>query len=112
MGMFRWGMGGGFGRPFFNAMAQGRKFPAVTIAMPSKCCEAVSALAGKRILASQAPMVPMPDCTMPDRCRCRFQKYDDRREDEQGRRFQFGHHPGAWNDRGQRRQSRGRRAAD
>jgi len=112
MGMFRWGMGGGFGRPFFNSMSQGQKFPAVTIAKPSKCCEAVGALEGKRILASQAPKLPMPDCTMPDRCRCRFQKYSDRREDEQGRRFLFGQDRVAWHAGGQRRKSRGRRSAD
>ena len=112
MGMFRWGMGGGFGRPFFNAMAQAQKFPAVTIAKPSRCCEAVSALDSKRILASRAPKLPMPNCTMPDRCRCRFQKYTDRREDEQGRRFRFGQDRGPWFDGGQRRKSPGRRTAD
>src|SRR5262245_4397030 len=112
MGMFRWGMRGGFGRPFFNAMTQGRKFPAVTIAMPARCCEAVSALVGKRILASQAPKLPMPNCSMPDKCRCRFQKYSDRRDDEQGRRFGFGQERGAWYAGSQRRKSKGRRSAD
>jgi hypothetical protein len=112
MGMFRWGMGGGYGRPFFNAMSPARNYPAVTIAMPARCCEAVSAFEGKRILASQAPKLPMRDCTMPDKCRCRFRKFTDRREDEQGRRFRYGEERGAWHAGGQRRQSRGRRLAD
>jgi len=110
--MFRWGMGGGYGRPFFDAMPPARNYPAVTIAMPARRCEAVSALEGKRILASQAPNLPMPDCTMPDTCRCRFRKYTDRREDEQGRRFRFDQGRDAGQAGGQRRQSRGRRTAD
>jgi len=110
--MFRWGMGGGFGRPFFNAMPSARKFPAITIAMPAECCAAVSALDGMRILAAQAPTLPMPECSTPDGCRCRFQKYSDRREDEQGRRFRFGQERGAWYAGGQRRKSHGRRTAD
>ena len=112
MGLFRWGMGGGCGRPFFNAMTESKKFPAVTVAMPAKCCEAVSALDGLKILASHAPKLPMPNCTMPDKCRCKFQKYADRREDEQGRRFRYGQERGAWYAGGQRRKSRGRRDAD
>jgi len=110
--LFRWGMGGGYGRPFFIAMAQTKKFAAVTIAAPARCCEAVSSLEGKRILAADAPSLPMPDCTMPKQCRCKFQKYVDRREDEQGRRFLFGQERAAWYSGGQRRKSRGRRSID
>ena len=105
-------MGGGYGRPFFMAMAQTKKFAAVTIAMPTRCCGAVSALDGVRILAACAPVLPMSNCTMPNQCRCRFQKYVDRREDEQGRRFRFGQESAAWYAGGQRRHSRGRRTVD
>jgi hypothetical protein len=110
--LFRWGMGGGYGRPFFMAMAQSKKFPAVTIAAPSRCCEAVNALEGVRILAVDAPTLPMPTCTIPNQCRCRFQKYVDRREDEQGRRSVLGQERAAWYAGGQRRKSRGRRPID
>jgi hypothetical protein len=110
--MFRWGMGGGCGRPFFNAKPQPRKFPAVTNVTPVKCCDAVAALEGMKILASHAPTLPMPNCTMPEKCRCKFQKYVDRRDDEQGRRFRYGQERGAWYAGGQRRKSRGRRDAD
>jgi len=112
MGMFRWGMGGGYGRPFFIAMAQSKKYPAVTIATGNECCGAVGALEGMRILASHAPILPMPNCTMPEKCRCRFKKYVDRREDEEGRRSSFGQERSSWYTGGQRRKSRGRRPAD
>lgn len=112
MELFRWGMGGGYGRPFFIAMAQSRKFAAVTIAAGSRRCEAVSALEGVRILATLAPALPIPHCTMPQQCRCKFQKYVDRRDDEQGRRFHYGQERAAWYSGGQRRTSRGRRGSD
>jgi len=93
-------------------MAPAKKYPAVTIATPIRCCEAVSALAGLRILATDAPTLPMTGCTMPQKCRCKFQKYVDRRDDDQGRRFEFGQERSAWYAGGQRRKSKGRRTAD
>jgi hypothetical protein len=65
-----------------------------------------------RILATHAPTLPMPNCTMPDACRCRFKKYVDRRDDEQGRRFRYGQASGAWYAGSQRRKTRGRREKD
>lgn len=106
-------MGGGYGRPFFMAMAQSpKKFPAVTVARGAKCCGAVDALEGIRILATHAPTLPMANCSMPSECRCRFKKYVDRREDEQGRRAGFGQERAAWYAGGQRRKSKGRRDKD
>ena len=112
IGMFRWGMGGGYGRPFFIAMATTKKYPAVTIATGTSHCGAIGALEDMRILASHAPLLPMPNCTMPAQCHCRFKKYVDRRDDEQGRRFQYGQERNAWYAGSQRRKSRGRRPAD
>ena len=103
-------MGGGYGRPFF--MPSPSKFPAVTIFTGSNCCPAVSALKDRKILAKNAPPLPMPDCTIPDACRCRFRKYVDRRDDEQGRRFGYGQASGVWYAGGQRRKSPGRREKD
>ena len=96
--------------PFFRSVT--RKYAAVAIAMPSKCCEAVSALEGAKILATRAPKLPLSNCSMPNECRCRFQKYMDRREDDQGRRFRYGQERSAWYAGSQRRKSRGRRTAD
>jgi hypothetical protein len=113
MELFRWGMGGWLQPPpFFSAMAMPRKYPAVTIATGNDRCAAVRALVGMRILAGQAPALPMTHCTMPDECRCRFKKYVDRRDDEQGRRFNYSHESSAWYAGGQRRKSRGRRDKD
>ena len=88
------------------------KYPAVTVHFGAKHCPAVEALEGKRILASRAPSLPMPNCSMAADCRCRFKKYTDRREDDEGRRFKFGGEYGAWHAGGQRRKSRGRRTKD
>ena len=73
---------------------------------------AVEALEGKRILATHAPSLPVPNCSMASECRCRFKKYADRREDEDGRRFKFGGERSAWYAGGQRRKSKGRRRSD
>jgi hypothetical protein len=94
-------------------MTQTRKYHGVTIASGSHCCGAVNALDGMRMLATHAPTLPMSNCTMPAACRCRFRKFADRREDEQGRRFRFGQQErGAWYAGTQRRKSQGRRDQD
>lgn len=106
-------MGGGCGRPFFFAMPQApRKYPAVTIVAGTNSCGAVDALEGVRMLATHAPTLPMSNCSVPAQCRCRFRKFPDRRDDEQGRRSGFGEERAAWYAGGQRRKSRGRREKD
>jgi hypothetical protein len=106
-------MGGGYCRPFFMAMPQALgKFPAVIIATGANCCGAVSVLEEMRILATHAPRLPLPNCTMPAECRCRFKKFFDRREDEEGRRFRYGQERGAWYSGAQKRKSKGRRTKD
>lgn len=47
---------------------------------PGKCCTSVKALAGRRLLAHEAPQLPMPGCDQPT-CECRFEQYSDRRTD-------------------------------
>lgn len=44
------------------------------------CCEAVRLFVGKRILADEAPLFPLPDCDQP-KCNCRYRRYPDRRMD-------------------------------
>ena len=90
MGLFRWGMGGGYGRPFFMAMAQTKKYAAVTIAMPTELLRR-GERPGRRPDPGEPwrPPCPCPTARCPNQCRCRFQKYIDRREDEQGRRFRY-----------------------
>jgi hypothetical protein len=113
MSLFRWGIGGGCGRPrFFVAVNTAKKYPAVTIATGLGCCDPVRAFEGMRILAIRAPALPMPNCTMPAKCRCRFKKYVDRRDDEEGRRFRYGQEHSAWYAGTQRRKTHGRRDKD
>ena len=64
------------------------KYAAVVIVAGGPCCEAVKARAGQKILAAQAPTLPLPDCSMPMRCTCRFRKFADRREGDEDRRHQ------------------------
>jgi hypothetical protein len=104
--------GAALAAPLFTAAVAASKFPAVTIAMGTRHCPAVESLEDLRILATQAPTLPMPNCSMAAECRCRFKKYVDRREDEDGRRSKFGAERSAWYAGGQRRKSRGRRPQD
>ena len=58
------------------------RYQSVSIVCPTKCCAAVKAVGGQRFLAASAPTLPLPTCTLSNQCRCKFQKHDDRREDE------------------------------
>ena len=89
-----------------------RKYPAVTIVTGARSCDAVKSFEGKRVLATQAPALPTKNCSMPAECRCRFKKYQDRRDDDQGRRAGFGQERAAWYAGAQRRKSHGRREQD
>ena len=93
-------------------MAAAPRFAAVTIVARGPCCREVSSLRGTKLLAHQAPALPVCDCTMPAECRCRFQKYSDRREEDTDRRFHYGNDRTAWYAGAQRRKSDGRRATD
>ena len=44
------------------------------------CCRAVNALAGKRFLSNNVPMLPLDECDAAE-CRCTYQLFDDRRTD-------------------------------
>ena len=59
----------------------------VSIVGGSPCCEATRSLKGKRLLVTQGVALPVADCTMPTRCKCRYQKYPDRRADDDRRMF-------------------------
>ena len=85
------------------------RYQSVSIAHASKCCAAVKALAGQRFLAANAPSLPLPSCTLASQCKCKFQKYDDRRDDDERRL------PGTaskWYGGSEKRRSRGRRDTD
>lgn len=65
---------------------------------------------GIRLLADEAPRLPLSDCTMPEACNCRFQKYPDRRSGYD-RRLMIGLRRG-YGMLERRQQPLGRRATD
>ena len=83
-------------------------YNAVSLVSSSGACSAVKALKGHRILAAKAPRLPLPSCSMSSQCKCRFQKYPDRRDDDKGRRFDDASERAKWFS-GDERRSTGRR---
>lgn len=67
-----------------------KKYPAVTIAPGGDACAAAKAAEGRRVLAVEAPRLPLSDCTQPHACQCRFKKYADRRDESETERRQRG----------------------
>lgn len=57
-----------------------RQYHAVVIRVGREPCEAVAAQSGERLLSAEAPLLPLKDCDRPERCSCRYQHYDDRRQ--------------------------------
>lgn len=87
-------------------------YPAVSVTTAGACCEAVKALEGRIMLATQAPMLPLRDCTDPDACHCRYRKYPDRRMGDEDRRFPYEAQRSTWFTGAERRGARGRREDD
>ncbi len=54
-------------------------YNAVTVALTARCCDAARATHARPILVRTLPRLPLPDCTMPDQCRCEFREWPDRR---------------------------------
>lgn len=48
------------------------------ICVPGEACSAAQSCSGKRLLISEAPLLPVPGCDRP-RCGCRYRKFADRR---------------------------------
>lgn len=73
-------------RPTAKALAGAREFHSVTIVTGSHPCEAAAYIGGARILASDAPLLPLDACTDIESCHCIYlhhndRRYHDRRED-------------------------------
>jgi hypothetical protein len=74
-------------------------------------CEAAAKLRGTRLLSTEAPNLPLPDCTAPSRCTCHFRHHPDRRSERRRARDNgFGDRSFSGVER--RGPSRGRRATD
>ena len=56
-------------------------YRAVAIRYPATCCRSAAALEGKRFLSTNAPALPLTNCSRPGLCQCEYQTLSDRRED-------------------------------
>ena len=56
-------------------------YRAVSIHHPGRCCRSATALEGKRFLSTNAPKLPLANCTSPGLCQCEYRTLNDRRED-------------------------------
>ena len=52
---------------------------AVSVVPGPAACPAIKNLGGKRFLASEAPRLPLPDCSSAWHCKCVYRHYADRR---------------------------------
>ncbi len=84
-------------------------FHGVEIVGGTRCCEAAQALAGERILSTDAPRLPLSECSKPNGCNCTYRHYTDRRSDPR-REWDIGLPERFHND--DRRSGRGRRVTD
>jgi len=57
-------------------------YSAVSIVSKGGRCGAAAELDEQRFLSEEAPPIPLPDCDQRDRCQCRYQHWDDRRQDD------------------------------
>ena len=99
-------------RPASGSVAQASAvgYKAVGIIPGAHCCSSAKKAFGRKFLERDSPRLPLPGCTSPQTCRCRFKKYADRRQDD--RRHPFGGALG-WNSAADdRRKRRGRRSSD
>jgi hypothetical protein len=62
-----------------------KDFRAVSIICRAPSCEAARSPSGQRRLLTQGCCLPLADCTMPELCKCRYQKHADRRMDDNRR---------------------------
>ena len=53
-------------------------FRSAEIEFEACACDAVKALRGQRLLLSDVPLLPVPDCDKPN-CKCSYVRYTDRR---------------------------------
>lgn len=84
-------------------------FHAVSVEPGQRACKEVRRLEDRRILATAAPRIPLPECTSPGTCKCRYVHYDDRRSRRDRRVLPHNPHAHKMSDR---RSGSGRRMSD
>lgn len=80
--LWRWRRTGEESRSVLSKIQSRTTFHAISIRYYGEdACDAVKRMEDKRILSSQAPMLPLPECDAPF-CNCRYEHHDDRRQGE------------------------------
>jgi hypothetical protein len=107
----RWSLGGllGWKKDLPPAPRPVNKYHAVSILPGLSACAAAHRFAGKRMLSTQAPALPLPMCDA-SRCDCRYKHHKDRRAGPR-RLSDAGLIPAGYGG-SERRLARGRRADD
>lgn len=59
-------------------------YQAVSVVPNRASCSAAIAIRHQRFLVAEAPTLPLPLCTFPSSCTCRFEIHEDRRSCELG----------------------------
>lgn len=67
-----------------------RPWHAVSIVRGRFCCNAARMIGEQRFLDSQAPRLPLPDCSGPETCQCKYKHHDDRRGSPRRREERIG----------------------
>ncbi len=91
--------------------ASAQPWHAVSVLSGVERCAAATALKQKRFLSIEAPRLPLPACTMPVSCQCRYQHHADRRVNMR-RDADRGGLPYPWRGPELRRNPQGRRDSD
>lgn len=62
-----------------KSASQRKRFAAVRVNPAEHACHAAFELSHRLFLASEAPLLPLQDCSKRENCRCTYTHYDDRR---------------------------------
>ena len=87
-----------------------RPYQSVGIYHGTVCCAAAKNIEGYRFLARNSPQLPLADCTLRNKCECRYMKFQDRRGGSR-RLVEFGLKPTLF-AASEKRKLKGRRKKD
>jgi len=113
-GTTMWGFSAGVASPKPAPVRSIKPSPygAVSIVGPASCCAAAKSLKEERLLIASAPTLPMAQCSMPQQCRCHFEKHADRRTPDGCRRLNDELEASRWYGGLELRIGPGRRSSD
>ncbi|MEM1435945.1 MAG: hypothetical protein AAGG11_17940 [Pseudomonadota bacterium] len=87
------------------------EYHAVSVRVSATACSTVREFGDTRFLSREAPLLPVPGCSCPDSCRCRYRHWEDRRQGPR-RDADHGLRGALWTQSERRSPSTGRRSTD